>query len=163
MKSKLVKTQSRVAWIVEWHCPIWDARIKKHELRPYILPYRWNDQRIFEFMRCLFWNSGLFYPNEALRGVNKPGLRKTDPRNGSMIHYGALLSYGIPGDAALLIAAFTKNLCITQDETGRFLLKWTRPSGVRPDEATGCIVPCGSPVERRWTLTAGHWSCDSET
>ena len=157
-----MKIQNRAAWIVEWHCPLNDPRIKDNELRPYMLPYRWNDRKVFDFMRCLFWNSGMFYPSETLCGVNKPGLRIVDPSTGYMMNYGALLSYGIHGDAFLLIAGFTQNLRITRDETGRFFVKWTRPSGSRRDDTTGCIVPCGSPVERKWSLAEGCWSCDSE-
>lgn len=162
MNAKLVKSQNRAAWIVEWHCPPWNARIKKEELRPYILPHRWNDQRIFECMRCLFWNSSLFYPNETLRGVNKPDSHNKDQSSGYMIRDGARLFYGLHGDACRLVAGFTKNLCITRDETGRLFMKWTRPPGSRRDDATGRIVSCGSPVERKWSLTKGRWSCDSE-
>jgi len=162
VRTRLEKCQKRAAWMVEWHCPPHDSRIKEHELRPHILPCRWKDGRVFAYMRCLFWNSALFSPGATLHGVNKPDSRGKDQNSGYMIHDGARLFYGLHGDACRLIAGFTKNLCITRGKSGQFVVKWTRPAGVRRDDTSGLIVPCGSSVERQWIWKAGRWFCNSE-
>lgn len=162
MKDQPTLNNGKAAWIIEWHYPTWNERSKRLDLRPYILPSRWPDRRIFDFMRCLFWNSCLFHPTETLRGVNGSGLRCVDPRDGCEMNYGPQLTYGIFGDPFMLIAGHTKNLSISRDESGQFLVEWTRPPGSRRDDSTNSIVPDGSPVERRWILTRGRWLCESD-
>jgi hypothetical protein len=151
--------KNRSAWIVEWHCPPHNTGFKKDELRPYILPYRWQTERVFDFMRCLFWNSALFSPSAMLRGINKPYSCNTDPNSAYRICNGARLFYGLLGDANFLVAGRVKNLCITH-KLDRFVVHWTRPAGGRRDDTSGRVVQDGEPVERQWIWKAGRWSCD---
>jgi len=157
-----VIVEKRSAWIVQWHFPKHYTEIPEQELRPHILPYRWNDRRIFDYMRCLFWNSVLFSPGAILCGVNKPNSRNKDQTAGYMVNAGASLFYGRYGDGYFLIAGLTKDLRITKDKVGSIFVKWTRPAGSRRDNKSGYIVPHGIPHEEKWIWKRGRWSCDSE-
>jgi|GEM_PF-3583766 len=157
MKAKLVKNQNRAAWMVEWQCFPHDSRLKEQELRPYMLPYRWKDGRVFDYMRCVFWNSGRCAPSDTLRGINTPYSGNTDPKGAYRENEGARLFYGLHGDACLLVAGLTNTLCIATDETGKVVVKWTRPAGARRDDAIDRIVQVGEPVERQWIWKAGRW------
>ena len=154
--------KNRPAWIVEWHCPPHDKRIKDHDLRPYFLPCRWKSERVFDFMKCLYWNSALFSPGTMLRGISKPRhSRYPDPNRGQEICYGAKLSYGIPGDANILIAGYVEDLSITHQHD-LFILKWTSPTGCRLDDARDNFVSIGANVEKQWLWRRGCWSCESK-
>jgi hypothetical protein len=157
--AKPARPDNRTAWIVEWHLTLHDTGFKEHELRPYILPYRWQSERVFDFMRCLFWNSALFSPNATLRGINKPYSWNKDPNSAYMIHNGARLFYGLLGDVNRLVAGQVKDLSIIHD-SDRYIVRWTRPAGSRHDDVSGCIVPEGAPVERQWIWKQGEWFCD---
>ena len=150
--------KDRAAWVVEWHLPLYNSLIGERELRPYILPHRWKSERVFDFMRCLWWNSALWTPSEALRRINEPRPDKKNPSSILQVCDGARLAYGVHGDSHLLIAALTKNLCVTRDDFGGFTLKWTRPAGARRNDKSGLIEPVGGSVERQWVWEKGCWT-----
>jgi hypothetical protein len=142
--------KDRAAWVVEWHLPLYNSLISGSELRPYILPHRWKPERVFDFMRCLWWNSALWTPSEMLRRINEPRPDKKNPASILQICEGAWLAYGVHGESHFLIAGLTKNLCISRNKTGGFVLKWTRPAGARRNDKSGLVKPACSPVEREW-------------
>lgn len=142
--------RNRSAWMVEWHLPLYNAAISGRELRPYILPFRWKPERVFDFMRCLWWNSALWTPSETVRRINEPRPEKKNSSSILQICDGARLGYGVHGDSHLLIAVLTKNLCVTRNASGEFIFKWTRPAGARRNDETGLIEPVGEPCEREW-------------
>ena len=150
--------KNRSAWVVEWHLPLYNALISGRELRPYVLPYRWKSERVFDFMRCLWWNSTLWTPSEAVRRINEPWPDKKNPSSILQICDGAWLAYGVHGDSHLLIAALTKNLCVTRGKFGGFTLTWTRPAGARRNDKTGLIEPVGNVVERQWGWKNRCWT-----
>jgi hypothetical protein len=131
--------KKRAAWVVEWHLPLYNSLISGNELRPYILPHRWKSERVFDFMRCLWWNSALWMPSEMMSQINEAGLNKKKSASILQVCEGARLAYGIHGDSHLLIAGLTKNLCISRNKTGGFILKWTRPAGARRNDKNGLI------------------------
>ena len=142
--------KNRAAWVVEWHLPLYNGLINGRELRPYILPHRWESKRVFDFMRCLWWTSALWTPSETLRQINKPGPDKKNSASILQIHDGARLGYGVHGDSHLLIAGQIKDLCATRTASGEFILKWTRPAGARRNDKLGLVEPVGIPLEREW-------------
>ena len=155
--------KNRSAWIVEWEIfAHHKTAITNHDLRPHILPYRWRSEKVFVFMQCLFWNSAMFSPGAALRGINKPAYSyNRDPNCAYRTCDGARLFYGLHGDACFLVAGYVKDLCITK-QSDRFIVKWTRPAGAKRDDASGRIVQDGDPIERQWIWKNGIWFCDSE-
>jgi hypothetical protein len=61
--------KKRPAWIIEWHTYREDSPIRS--FRPHILPWRWRSEKVADYMRCLYWNSGLWTPFEIIVRVNK--------------------------------------------------------------------------------------------
>jgi hypothetical protein len=152
---------NRSAWVVEWYIPSHEIGFKSHELRPHFLPRRYSQEGVFDFMKCLFWNSALFSPTAMLQEINKPRFSRKTQRSGVYrIANGARLSYGCLGDPFHLVAGLVKDLCITRD-IDQFVVKWTRPAGAKPDDVTGRVVQDGLPVERHWIWKKGQWFCDS--
>ena len=142
--------KNRSAWVVEWHLPPYNALINGREVHPYILPCRWKSERVFDFMRCLWWNSALWSPSDTVARINEPRPDKKNPESILQICDGPRLGYGVHGHSHLLIAALTRNLCITRNGTSELILKWTRPAGARRNDETGLIEPVGQPSEREW-------------
>lgn len=129
------------AWIIEWVLHRSDSPIR--DLRPHILPRQWSSDKVFDYMRCLFWNSPLWTPFETLCRVNKrkpEGIRIGDE--------GPRLIYG--DDATHLMAWYVKDLCIDRDAYGKVVMEWTAPPGSRLDSNTRTVRPLGEPRKRRF-------------
>ena len=142
--------KNKSAWIVEWLVPPYNSVVSKSDLRPYILPYRWNSDHVFDFMRCLFWNSALWVPNETVRQINETQSGRSNAHSILRVCEGGRLSYGVHGEAYWLIAARVKNLCGSRNDTGEFILKWTRPARANRNHKSGLIEFVGDSVDREW-------------
>ena len=119
MSASTLILKNRAAWIVEWHVHGSYSELEKCELRPHILPYRWRVERIVDFMRCLYWNSSLVTPSEAVIGLNKrqpEGIYSSCSRQP--------LVYGEYGNR-FLFSNRVNDLAIERDEVGRFAVTWT--------------------------------------
>jgi|SRR5437016_12053762 len=135
-----MKVPMAVAWIIEWSLHRRDLPIR--DLRPHILPRHWWSDRVLDYMRCLFWNSPLWTPFEALRRVNK---RK--PEGIFILNEGPRLIYG---DATHLVAWHVKDLRIERDLSGSVVMEWTAPPGSHFDSKTETFHPLGKPRKRRF-------------
>ena len=121
----------RAAWIVEWELE--KSNLPKLDARPHILPWRWESRRVFDYMRCLFWNSALRTPFETLDEINRGKPTVWTLCDGPRLMY---------GDAsAHLMAWRVSDLRIREKSYGKFLMEWTAPAVI-------CINPKESrPVE----------------
>ena len=128
------------AWIIEWSLHRRDLPIL--DLRPHILPRYWRAGRVMDYMQCLFWNSALWAPSEALRSVNK---RK--PEGIFIMNEGPRLIYG---DATHLIAWLVKDLRIERGAAGEIVMEWTALPGSRFNSKTRTFEPLGKPLRRRF-------------
>lgn len=129
-----------VAWIIEWR------RFGKVpatlDLRPHILPGQWRSDRVFDYLRCLYWNSPLWTPLESLKRVHLRMSSDTivevdEPRI-------------IYGNATHLIASHVRDLEIETDPSGQVVLQWTSPAGRRINSTTKTFSPVGTPTKRRY-------------
>ena len=134
-----MKQRPATAWVIEWRCHRKDSPIREHHLRPHILPRHWQSERVFDYMRCLFWNSPLWTPFESLKRVNQ-----RQPLGIFIIGEGPRLFYG---DATHLVAWHVKDLQIERDSVGKVVVEWTAPAGSRFDRKSGTIVPVGAGVK----------------
>ena len=128
------------AWIIEWNRHREDSPIT--DLRPHILPYRWNSRRVMDYMRCLFWNSPLWAPFETVNRVNQ-----REPLGIFILEEGGRYRYG---DATHLEACLTRDLKIYRNKAGKTVMEWTAPPAVRLDRKTHTFVPIGKPTRRRF-------------
>jgi len=135
MAASTVILRNRAAWIVEWCVQGGNSAIEKFESRPYILPYRWKAERIVDFMRCLYLNSSLVTPSEAVIGLNK-----RQPEGMLPPSNGQSLIYGECGNRTFLFSNRVKDLNIERDEYGRFAVTWTNHFS-----------------KQRWFWKEGHW------
>ena len=138
--------KNRSAWIVEWELHRRDLKIC--DTYPHILPHRWEAERVFDYMRCLFWNSALWTAWETLDQVNRH-----KPQGVFRINQGPRLIYGM---STILVACRVNDLLITEDGSGKCVMKWTRPAGIGTDPETLRAVPIGNPVTRRLALNDWH-------
>jgi hypothetical protein len=92
--------------------------------------------------------------------INKPRFsKKAQERMVYRITNGPRLFYGCHGDSFYLVAGYLEDLWITHD-IDQSVVKWTRPAGAKPDDATGGTVQDGLPVDRHWIWKRGRWFCD---
>ncbi|MEJ0088301.1 MAG: hypothetical protein WDM80_00870 [Limisphaerales bacterium] len=145
-----VTNQKRAAWIIEWELHRRDLPIR--DLHPYILPYRWQSDRIFDFMRCLYWNSALWTPSETLERVNRP-----KPQGVFVLDHGPRLIYGM---STVLVACRVKDLSICKNSAGKCVMEWTMPANLQIDRKALRVVKTGSPVKR--CLVFKDWHFETE-
>lgn len=150
MSATVPLVENRSAWIVEWCLAPRESRIGEHELRPYILPFRWKSERVLDFMRCLFWNSGLRTPSGTFRGVNESRPSSKNAVSIGRTYEGPRLGYGVHGEGSSLIAGKVRDLCIARDHSGEFILKYTWPAGAHYNVKRGFVEPVGCPIEKKW-------------
>jgi hypothetical protein len=133
--------KKRAAWIIEWQTYREDSPIRS--FRPHILPWRWRSERVFDYMRCLYWNSGLWTPFEIVVRVNK-----REPEGMLMERYSAPMLIG--DGACSLIGSPVNDLCIEKDDAGQITMEWTRPPRYQHDNASGRAMPVGTPLKQRF-------------
>jgi len=127
-----------VAWIVQWK--VLGSNAPFVELRPHILPYRWRGTRVLRYMKCLYFNSALYYPEESfelIKKVKPPGVIVCDE--------GRRMSYG--SDSAILMAHYVKDLQFVPDKGGKFRMKWTEPPGWGYDQKLKRQIDIGEAVK----------------
>jgi hypothetical protein len=132
--------EKRAAWIIEWELDKPDLLIC--DLRPHILPWRWESRKVFTYMRCLFWNSALRMPFETLEGVNSSKPRVWILNEGPRLMYGDATAH--------LMAWRVKDLRITEDRSGKCLIEWTAPAGIGIDHKTHRAVQRSAPIKRHY-------------
>jgi hypothetical protein len=137
-----MKQHPATAWIIEWRLHRKDSPIRDCDLRPHILPRNWRSERVFDYMRCLFWNSPLCTPFTSLKQVN---LRK--PPHVFIVDEGPRLRYG---EATHLVAWHVKDLVMERDPSGRVVMEWTAPAGIHFVRETRTLEPIGIPTRRRY-------------
>ena len=140
MSASTVVLKNRAAWIVEWHVHGSNSGIEKCELRPHILPHRWRAERIVDFMRCLYSNSSLVTPSEAVIRFSK---RQPEGINSQCSRQP--LEYGEYGSGTLLFSNRVNDLTIERDGFGRFIVAWTNHF-----------------AQQRWFWKEGCWAQDTE-
>src|ERR1035437_9787006 len=106
------------------------------------MPRHWSQDRVIDYMRCLFWNSPLWTPFESLKRVNQ---RK--PLGIFIVSDRRPLLYG---DATCLIAWYVRDLRIERNSSGKVVMQWTAPAGSGPGIETGTVVSVGTPIKRRY-------------
>ena len=140
MSASTVVLKNRVAWIVEWHVHESNSAIEKCELRPHILPCRWKAERIRDFMRCLYSNSSLVTPSEAVIRLSK---RQPEGTYSSCSR--EPLGYGEYGNRTFLFSNRVNDLTIERDGFGRFTVTWTNHFS-----------------QQRWFWKEGCWAQEAE-
>lgn len=138
-----MKTQLRAAWVLEWELDRRYEQFHKGSLRPYFLPYRWHAEKVFDFMRCLFWNSDFHTPLGTLIGVNKRMPEGIIPGN-----QGTRLFYSDTPNT--LSAAIVKDLRFSLVKPGEMIVEWTIPAGTKLDFKSLNAIPIGRPTKRRY-------------
>lgn len=112
--------EKRAAWIIEWELD--KPNLPICDLRPHILPWRWESQKVFDYMRCLFWNSALRMPFETLEGVNSGSPRVWILNEGPRLMYGDAVAH--------LMAWRVKDLHIGENRSGKCVMEWTTSEGI---------------------------------
>jgi len=101
---------------------------------------------VFDYMRCLFWNSPLWTPFESLQRGSQ-----TNPLVIRRVNEGARLLYG---EATYLVAWRVKDLRIVRGSSGKVVIEWTAPAGSRIDgtikRSVPAVVPVGASTRRRY-------------
>ena len=138
--------KKRAAWIVEWELHRRDSPI--HDLHPHILPHRWQSNRVFDYMRCLYWNSALWASWETLDQVNR-----TRPQGVFILNEGPRLVYGV---STVLVACRVGDLTIEEDASGKCVMSWTMPAGLHFDRDQWRVVPRSEPFPRRLEFKDWH-------
>jgi len=149
--------KKRSAWIVEWLIPLSNSIIPAAELRPYILPSRWCEEGVLDFMHCLWWNSALVNPYATVRKVGRMTTRNKEPDQITRVCEGARLFYRVEPESHWLVAGSTKNLSVVSSHPGELEIRWTRPAGAKRNNNTGLIEQVGEPVDRSWLWKQGKW------
>ena len=112
--------RKRAAWIIEWE--LHRRALPIRDLHPYILPPRWRNSRVKDFMRCWFWNSALWSPWETLERVSQLKPQALLERDG-----GTKIIYGM---STALVACHTRDLFIEEESSGKCVMEWTRIRGI---------------------------------
>ena len=121
------------AWTVAWDSDASpDYGLPK---RPVILPYRWGKARIKDFMRCHYWNSGLFTPSETMGNIDR-----LDPPQSPKWDECRRLVYGFHPS---LIAWLATELNLFRCGEGKMKMTWTAPPGTTWDEGSNIPVEAG--------------------
>ena len=149
--------KKRSAWIVEWRLPLFNPLIPDAELRPYILPCRWSQERVLDFMHCVWWNSILVNPFATVKKVGRMTTRNKEPDQITRVCEGARLFYRVEPETHWLVAGRTKNLSVVSSKPGELEIRWTRPAGAQRNN-NGSVESVGQPVERHWVWMRGKWS-----
>lgn len=134
------------AWIVEWVLHRQDSPI--HDLRPFILPWRWHENKVLDFMRCLYWNSPISSPFDTMTHVNNP-----EPKAIRILRQGDRLIYG---DATHLVAWFVRDLQMQRDAEGKVVIEWTAQPGKKFDSKTNSVQPLGVLLAKQYVWDSQH-------
>ena len=125
----------KVAWVIEWE----DIYSPLSRARPVFLPGRWHCDRVFEIMRCLYWNSPIVNPNAVLAG-----LETKNPIGLFIKNDGPLLEYG---GTTHLVGSHVRDLSFEHLNDGKILIQWTRPARQQVNPNTHRPEPCGPTVK----------------
>ena len=128
------------AWIIEWN--MHRRNSPKVDLRPHILPWRWRASRVFDYMRCVYWNSPLWFPFESLERVNMGDAFGF--RQGGQADF---LTYG---DVPHLVGCRVKDLKVELTKDSNCVMEWTMPPRCHFDSKTSSVVRDTAPFKRHY-------------
>ncbi|MEI7534376.1 MAG: hypothetical protein WCK57_08395 [Verrucomicrobiae bacterium] len=120
----MLPNKKQSAWIIQWKKGRRNST--QLNLQPHILPWRWGTEKVFDYMRCIYWNSPLTTPYGTLLNINQ-----MKPQGIFQTNQGPRLFYG---DSTRLVAWHVKDLSFEIINKNKMAMKWTAPAGLNLDQ-----------------------------